>query len=330
MAEGTQQPAKTVEALLKLENDNDRKYICGYKTDSCFMKHEDQPCFFYHSKAESRRRPFNQGMIKYLHKMCPSVSAGDECDVGKDCDMCHSYLELSYHPCVYKTKICPKGPHPLQDYCPDAHQESEIRDVSGYLELLGPEKVQEITNANFTRDDPNEEDKQTEDVITPLPESQPSRKKSMKKSVSMNVTTEGGIESALSQPQQQQPQQNNKRNRKKKNKSKGRNGYKAAGSGTIFFLDLNVFKVKQCKAGSNHNPKKCMHYHDFKRDRRRPLGNYSSESCLSMSKTGDCIHGDECKRSHNRVEEFYHPEKYKVKFCSTYPDNTATCEYGEY
>ena len=29
------------------------------------------------------------------------------------------------------------------------------------------------------------------------------------------------------------------------------------------------------------------------------------------------------------MEEFYHPEKYKVKFCSTYPDRTETCEYGE-
>lgn len=91
-----------------------------------------------------------------------------------------------------------------------------------------------------------------------------------------------------------------------------------------------MFKVKQCNAGSNHNPKKCLNYHDFKRDRRRPLGGYSSESCINMTKNGECPFGDECKRSHNRVEEFYHPEKYKVKFCSTYPDNIASCDYGEF
>lgn len=36
-----------------------------------------------------------------------------------------------------------------------------------------------------------------------------------------------------------------------------------------------------------------------------------------------------CSRSHNRVEEFYHPEKYKVKFCSSYPDKIESCDYGD-
>ena len=39
--------------------------------------------------------------------------------------------------------------------------------------------------------------------------------------------------------------------------------------------------------------------------------------------------GDQCFRSHNRVEEFYHPEKYKVKFCSSYPNKVDSCEYGD-
>jgi hypothetical protein len=39
--------------------------------------------------------------------------------------------------------------------------------------------------------------------------------------------------------------------------------------------------------------------------------------------------GDSCSRSHNRVEEFYHPEKYKVKFCSSYPDKLESCDYGD-
>lgn len=43
MSEDIVKSAQTLEGLLKLENDNDRKYICGYKTDSCLMKHEDQP-----------------------------------------------------------------------------------------------------------------------------------------------------------------------------------------------------------------------------------------------------------------------------------------------
>lgn len=41
-----------------------------------------------------------------------------------------------------------------------------------------------------------------------------------------------------------------------------------------------------------------------------------------------CPLGDNCKNAHNRVEEFYHPEKYKTKFCQSYPDHLESCEYG--
>jgi len=39
--------------------------------------------------------------------------------------------------------------------------------------------------------------------------------------------------------------------------------------------------------------------------------------------------GDSCSRAHNRVEEFYHPEKYKVKFCQSYPGRVESCDYGD-
>ena len=42
----------------------------------------------------------------------------------------------------------------------------------------------------------------------------------------------------------------------------------------------------------------------------------------------ECPDQDDCFRCHNRVEDFYHPEKYKTKFCSTYPDKISSCEYG--
>jgi hypothetical protein len=29
------------------------------------------------------------------------------------------------------------------------------------------------------------------------------------------------------------------------------------------------------------------------------------------------------------VEEFYHPEKYKVKFCQSYPSKIESCDYGD-
>ena len=30
------------------------------------------------------------------------------------------------------------------------------------------------------------------------------------------------------------------------------------------------------------------------------------------------------------VEEFYHPEKYKAKFCGSYTDKSGICKYGSY
>ena len=126
-----------------------------------------------------------------------------------------------------------------------------------------------------------ETSKPDEDVVTPLPKPQMQKKKGIKKSVSLNVSGPGGIEVDMNQNQS-----NNKRN-KKKNKSKGRHARNNSKSGSFLFLDLNSFKINKCIAGSNHNPKKCLNYHDFKRDRRRPLGAYSSEYCLSMNKAGD-------------------------------------------
>jgi hypothetical protein len=51
---------------------------------------------------------------------------------------------------------------------------------------------------------------------------------------------------------------------------------------------------------------------------------YASDGRLKQ----ECEFKDDCIRCHNRVEDFYHPEKYKTKFCATYPDKLANCEYG--
>ena len=43
----------------------------------------------------------------------------------------------------------------------------------------------------------------------------------------------------------------------------------------------------------------------------------------------NCKLGDSCPRAHNTVEDFYHPEKYKSKFCQTFPHHVHTCKFGE-
>jgi hypothetical protein len=81
----------------------------------------------------------------------------------------------------------------------------------------------------------------------------------------------------------------------------------------VLLLDLMKYKTEPCQNTSVHNMKSCFYYHDGKtNDRRRPLGTYTSSLC---SKSRSCPQGDSCPRSHNSAEDFYHPEKYKTKFC---------------
>lgn len=43
----------------------------------------------------------------------------------------------------------------------------------------------------------------------------------------------------------------------------------------MIFLDLHNFKIEPCtQDAANHNLKRCPYYHDFNKDRRRPLGTY--------------------------------------------------------
>lgn len=85
----------------------------------------------------------------------------------------------------------------------------------------------------------------------------------------------------------------------------------------VNFLDLSVFKTIKCTEPlTDHNLKKCPYYHENTKDRRRKLGKYKSELCAYIAKKKTCPQGDICTFSHNRVEEFYHPDKFKAKFCS--------------
>ena len=95
-------------------------------------------------------------------------------------------------------------------------------------------------------------------------------------------------------------------------------------------LDLNFLKTQLCKQPNAHLPKRCPYYHDYNRDRRRPPQIYSSDMCVYALHEQTCPYGDNCTNSHNRVEEFYHPTKYKTRFCSFYPSKLSSCEYGNY
>lgn len=74
----------------------------------------------------------------------------------------------------------------------------------------------------------------------------------------------------------------------------------------------------------HHERKTCIYYHNDL-DRRRPLSiNYTHELCQPRCKNENCLF------SHNKIEQVYHPRRYKTKFCQTYINSAAKCDYKEF
>jgi hypothetical protein len=101
------------------------------------------------------------------------------------------------------------------------------------------------------------------------------------------------------------------------------------------YFDLATFKTMKCSIGSKHNEKQCLGYHSNKDKRRNPLMiNYCPDMCIYLEGETFCINSDLCFKSHNKVEMFYHPSKFKTKFCSHFdlnsPDSIMGCSYGAY
>lgn len=96
----------------------------------------------------------------------------------------------------------------------------------------------------------------------------------------------------------------------------------------IFFfshLDLTTFKTSPCTNTEPHNPKLCTFYHS-NRDKVRKSEHFF-EMCTDNDKD-QC--SENCEKSHNRVEQLYHPDKYKLKFCTFYPKKIHECDYGSF
>lgn len=95
-------------------------------------------------------------------------------------------------------------------------------------------------------------------------------------------------------------------------------------------MNLNAFKTSPCTKKSNHEKKICPYYHN-EMDRRRPTTqyNYCFEMCSKISQNY-CPCESMCLFAKNKVEQLYHPEKYKKKFCEHYPYSIQKCEYGDF
>jgi hypothetical protein len=75
----------------------------------------------------------------------------------------------------------------------------------------------------------------------------------------------------------------------------------------------NYFKVFPCPNQVRCNSPLCVYYHSSSEKRRSPRHfEYSSELCHAA---GNCIHFDNCKKAHNKLEILYHPNIYQSAHC---------------
>jgi len=124
----------------------DNLYMFKFRTNICSEKRRcSNPagCFDAHSKIMKRRVPIqvksNGGLFNYIPEACPEWQKSKKCSMGDSCPRSHGWLEIIFHPLLYKTKLC-KAPRrngvcsEYGVYCAKAHMRSEIRSL---VEIYG-------------------------------------------------------------------------------------------------------------------------------------------------------------------------------------------------
>lgn len=91
-------------------------------------------------------------------------------------------------------------------------------------------------------------------------------------------------------------------------------------------FDLSTFKIQPCKNDSGHDIKKCIFYH-FNSDKRRSLAKFQYKKIICPDKQ-KCT-SNICPFSHNYMEQIYHPDNYKKKYCKDFIE-TKNCKFGIY
>jgi hypothetical protein len=99
------------------------------------------------------------------------------------------------------------------------------------------------------------------------------------------------------------------------------------GDNPIFLhLDLSNFKTEPCSITTPHEIKRCFFSH-FPSEARRSLNDvfYSKILC---PKKGTCP-DPHCKYAHNFIEQIYHVDNYKRKYCKDFIE-AGRCKYAEF
>jgi len=74
------------------------------------------------------------GVFNYIPEPCPQWQKSKSCRMGKNCPLSHGWLEIIYHPLLYKTKLCKSERQggvctKYGVYCAKAHSRCEIRSL---------------------------------------------------------------------------------------------------------------------------------------------------------------------------------------------------------
>lgn len=117
-----------------------------FRTKLCTRKRQcrnPSNCFDAHSKIMKRRVPrqvlSNRGLFNYIPEPCEEFLRSKSCRLGDSCPQSHGWLEIIFHPLLYKTKLCKSKRYngvcsEYGVYCAKAHARFEIRSL---VEIYG-------------------------------------------------------------------------------------------------------------------------------------------------------------------------------------------------
>jgi len=78
--------------------------------------------------------PSKGNLFNYIPKACPEYKKTKKCSKGDACYLAHGWLEIIYHPLLFKTKLCESS---LKEgvcseygiFCAKAHNQKEVRNL---------------------------------------------------------------------------------------------------------------------------------------------------------------------------------------------------------
>lgn len=176
----------------------------------------------------------------HINKKCSTIQKYGDLTQRDNLRQLQTDIEYSFDPAEYKVKIAEKDFYLLPSPHDNSKEEREVRNETGYLMNLSKQDDVDADGDDNNFDSPSEGRAQNVDKVADLPLKLESMNKAgkMKKSVSLSCTGAGGMEAAMQSPKK-------KNNNKKRKKNKGKQPQDGKSHDSIFFLDLNLFKVKQ-------------------------------------------------------------------------------------